>query len=260
MLSHLKELYNFRELLWAFVLRDIKVRYRQTIFCILWAVIQPLSLMVVFNVIFTNFTNLNTSGFPYPVFAYIALVPWTLFSNSLSQAVPSLVNNASLVDKVYFPREVLPLSSFFSSFFDFIIASVIFFFMLLYFHINLTPVALLSVVMLASLTLLSWGLILFMSAIFVFFRDTKYILTLIVQLWLYVTPIIYPASLVPDKFQRIYYLNPLVSIIEGLRQTVLYSRIPPMNMILYPLISGLVLCVLAYIFFKRCEVMFSDFI
>lgn len=260
MLKDLRQLYNFRELLWAFTVRDLKVRYHQTIFGVLWAVIQPFSFMIVFTVIFTNFASLNTMGYPYPIFSYLTLVPWILFSNSLTTAMASIINNSSLVNKVYFPREVLPLSAFLSASFDFVIAALIFFGMVIFYGVSLSPTALYSFVFIFSLSLITCGLGFFLSAIFVFFRDTRYIIQLVIQLWMYITPIIYPASIVPDKFHRLYFLNPLVSIMEGLRESVLYANVPPLNVILYPLILGIFLIVTGFIFFRKTEKYFSDFI
>src|SRR3989344_1329343 len=223
MIKNIKELIKYRELLTAFIIREVKVRYKETILGAFWAVIQPLSLMIVFTVIFSLFLKIETDGVPYPLFAYSALLPWTFFTTSLSFGSIGLVNNSSLITKVYFPRETIPFSSIGAAFLDFLIAGLIF------------------------------------IALIVMWRDIKFVVPLVTQLWIFATPVIYPVSKVPEKFRVVYTLDPIVPIISSFRSTVLGGR-PSFVDLVTATIMSCVLFVFAYWFFKSKEKTFADII
>jgi lipopolysaccharide transport system permease protein len=204
--------------------------------------------------------RVDTGGVPYPVFAYSALVPWTLFSTSLGYGIPSLVTNMNLVTKVYFPREVLPLASIGAALVDFSISFVLLIFLMLYYQIypdvTLAWIPLLLIVQ----TMLSIGLVLFGSSIVVFFRDIRFIVPLLIQVWLYATPIIYPVTLVPERFRTVYFLNPMAGIIEGYRSVLISGRAPDVRTLSMAGIISTVTLVGGYLFFKHFEPIFADVI
>lgn len=222
-LQHCREILPYRDLLYFLSLRDVKVRYKQTLLGILWAVLQPFIVMVVFSLFFGRLGGMNKTlpgGLPpkyYPIFTYAALLPWQLFAKGLQDTASSLVGNASLVTKVYFPRLILPLSSILSGLVDFFFSFLVFLGLLLYFHIPITWHFLLLpiFVFLAGLTAFSVGT--FFSALNVKYRDIQYAMPFLVQLWLFVSPVVYGTSILPEKFRFLYALNPLVGVIEGFR-------------------------------------------
>lgn len=255
-----KEIFDSRELLWTWTLRTIKVRYQQSILGGLWAIIQPSASVLIFTLIFTIFVPVNTGDVPYLLFSYVAMAPWTFFSSSVSDMTESIVNNMNLVTKVYFPRETLPISSLLARLFDFIIAYSIVFVLLLYYNLkasSLTWIFLPAIVI--TQILLSLGLGLFGAALNVFFRDMRHIFTLGLQIWFYASPIIYPTTLVPDRFKSLYFLNPMAGIVQAYRTVILQHGTPDKYFIYSVLISFLILMV-GYLLFKRLENQFSDII
>jgi lipopolysaccharide transport system permease protein len=249
-----------RELLFTWAMRDFKVRYSQSVLGAAWAILQPLSLMVIFSVIFSVFIKVPTDGVPYPVFAYTALLPWTFFANSLSFAIPSLVNNMNLVSRIYFPREILPLSAILVSFIDFLIAYSIFVIMLLVYRVQVGPAILLVPLVLLIQIVLTFGISLLAAAVNVFFRDIRFVIPLALQIWMYLSPIIYPVNLVPARFRPIYFLNPMAVLIDTYRRIVLLNQSPDWPYLcLATLLSGL-LITFAYRYFKRAEREFADLI
>ena len=259
-LKGLSALVTYRELLYNWVLRAIKVRYKQSLLGVAWAVLQPLSLTVIFTLVFTLFARIPTEGIPYPIFSYCALLPWTFFANSLSFATPSLVSNMSLVTKIYFPREIFPLASVLASFFDFLVASVIFLGMMLYYRVSPSPLFLLVPLVLVVQVMLTVGIALLASAINVFYRDVRFVIPLAMQLWMYASPVVYPVSAVPERLQPFYLLNPMAPIIDSYRRVILQGQMPDWPYLgLAALISGLLL-VVGYGYFKRVEMEFADII
>lgn len=260
MSAYLMELIEARELLFTWAMRDFKVRYSQSILGAAWAILQPLSLMVIFSVIFSVFIKVPTDGIPYPIFAYTALLPWSFFANSLSFAIPSLVNNMNLVSKIYFPREVLPFSSIIVGFVDFLIASSIFVLILLFYRIPIGLVILLTPLVLTIQVVLTFGISLLASAIMVFYRDVRFVIPLALQIWMYLSPIIYPVNLVPERFRPFYFLNPMAVLIDTYRRIILFNQMPDWPYLgLAALLSGL-LTIVAYRYFKRAERGFADLI
>jgi lipopolysaccharide transport system permease protein len=260
MLLHLKTLYAYRELLWTWTRRDILVRYKQSLLGAAWAILQPLSIMAVFSLIFTYIVKIPTDGAPYPVFSYTALLPWTFFATAISFAVPSLVNNMTLVTKVYLPREIFPLAAVSASFVDFLVASVVFVGMMLVYRLPLRITFLALPLLLAIQILLTLGVVLFAAAVNVYYRDVRFIVPLGLQLWMYATPIIYPVSLVPERFRPFYMLNPMAGLIEAYRAVTLRSAWPDWSSLgLAAAVSALAF-VLGYVYFKRVEWQFADII
>lgn len=253
----LRELWEFRDLLYFFVWRDIKVRYKQTFLGFAWAVIQPLSAMVIFSLFFGSLAKIPSDGIPYPIFAYTALLPWTLFSESMTRSTNSMVMNANIIQKVYFPRVALPISSVLSPLLDFGIAFVILILMMIYFNITLTIniIWLPAFILLAMLTSLGIGL--WTSALNAMYRDFQYVIPFIVQIWMFASPVVYPVSMIPEKYQFLYGLNPMAGVIEGFRWALLGTEAPGSVIIVSVAIAVLILVSGAF-FFRRMQKMFAD--
>ncbi len=260
MITNLQELYRFRTMLAAWVLRDIRIRYKQSFLGAAWAILQPLSLMIVFTVVFSFMARLPTDGVPYPLFSYAALLPWTFFSNSVTFGVASLISNLSLVTKSYFPREILPLGSIGASFLDYLVASSIFFLLMLYYGQPVTLHILWLPVILILQLCLTLGITLVGAALNVFFRDIRFIVPLGMQIWLYASPVIYPITLVPERLRPLYMLNPMAGIIHSYRQIFLYAEPPTWSYLAISAASALLLFVGGYYLFKKLERSFADII
>lgn len=260
MLANLKQLYSSHNLLWIWILRSIKVRYAQSLLGVAWAILQPISLMLIFSLVFTRIVRVSTEGIPYPIFAYSALLPWTFLASSISLGVPSLVSNMNLVKKIYFPREILPISVVAASLLDLIVASIVFFGMMLAYGFRLQVTALMLPVLLAIQILLVLGVVLFASAVNVFYRDIRFVVPLGVQLWMYASPIIYPISLVPERLHSVYRLNPMATLIEAYRDVMLQGQWPDwVDLWTAAAVSALIFAI-GYLAFKRMEWKFADVI
>src|SRR5688572_25951935 len=214
---NLRDLWQYRELLYLLMWRDVKVRYKQTLLGVTWVIIQPLFTMLVFTLIFGRLAGVPSDNIPYPIFAYAGLLPWTFFSNAVVNSGNSVVNSAHLITKVYFPRVIIPTAAIGGHLLDFMVSFVLLALLMTYYQIGLTwsILILLPVVMLTILLALGTGLL--MAALNVKYRDIPFALPFVIQLWMFVSPIIYPASLLPGKWQRVLDLNPLTGIIEGYR-------------------------------------------
>jgi len=256
----LAELYHHRELLAAWTIREIKVRYKQTLLGALWAILQPSILMVLFSLIFTTFIPVSTDGIAYPIFSYTAILPWTFFANAVTFSALSLVNNINLITKTYFPREIIPLAVVAASCFDLLIAAAVFVGMMVYYGVPLYETALLVPVVLLVQVLLTMGIALFVAALNVFYRDVRFIVPLLLQAWMYATPVIYPLSVVPARFRFLYMLNPMTGLIESYRALLLYGKLPPWADLGSATVISLVILWLAYRWFKRVEKNFADLI
>ncbi len=260
MLVHLRELYRYRDLLVSLTVRDIKVRYRQTLLGVAWAVLQPVAFMGIFTLVFAKFGKVSSDGMPYPLFSYTALVPWTFFATSLSLAVNSIAANMNLVKKIYFPREVFPIGAVLGCFVDFLVAGLLVAGLLVLYHRPANPQLVwlpwlvgVEVVFLMSLSLL-------VSAMNVFYRDVKYLVPLGVQLWMFVTPVIYSTSVVPERLRPWYLLNPMAVVIDGIRHVVLHGQPPDVTALMISTVVVVCLAAAAYGYFKRVEVKFADLI
>jgi lipopolysaccharide transport system permease protein len=251
------ELWQYHELLYFFTWRDVKIRYKQTALGFLWAIIQPLFLMVVFTLFFGNLANVPSEGIPYPLFSFAALLPWTLFAEGLTRSTTSMVTNANIMTKVYFPRLIMPMSGILSPLVDFAIAFVILIIMMAYYGFvpTLAIVFLPAFILLAVMTSLAVGL--WLSALNVKYRDFQYTIPFLIQLWLFASPVVYPASMLPESWQFIYALNPMVGVIEGFRWALLGTN-PPGGMILVSTSVVILLLVGGLFYFKRMEQYFAD--
>ena len=251
------ELWEYRELLYSFVSRDVKIRYKQTALGFLWAIIQPLFLMVVFTLFFGSLAKIPSDGIPYPLFSFAALIPWTLFAEGLTRSTTSMVQNAGIVTKVYFPRLIMPISGILSPLVDFTIAFFILLLMMAYYgFIPTIAIVLLPLfVLLAVTTSLAVGL--WLSALNVKYRDFQYTIPFLVQIWLFASPVVYPSSLLPEQFRLLYGLNPMAGVIEGFRWALLGTN-PPEAMILVSVGVVVLLLVGGLFYFKRMEQYFAD--
>jgi len=260
MFRHLTKLLNYRELLYNLTLREIKARYKQTVIGITWALFQPLTMMIVFTIVFSYFAKIPTEGIPYPLFSYCGLVVWSFFSNSLCKGTNSIVGNINLVTKIYFPREIFPFSVIMSNFIDFLIASLLFFILAIYYQSPITPYLFIVPVVLVIQMILIIGLSLFLSALNVFKRDIGYLVPIGLQIWMFLSPVVYPVTLVPEKYRWLYMLNPIAGIVEGYRKAILYGKMPPLGALGFSAFVALFIFALSYIYFKKVEMKFADII
>ena len=258
---HFGELWAYRELLYFLIWRNIKVRYKQTVLGAAWAIIQPLFSMIVFTLFFGELANIPSDGIPYPVFSYAALVPWTFFATSLTSSSDSLVGNAQLITKVYFPRLFIPLAATLGGIVDFMLSFGVL--LLLMAGLGIAPT--INVVFLPLFLLLTvvtaLGIGLWLTATNVQFRDVRYIVPFIVQMWLFITPVVYPTSLIEnDILQALYSLNPMVGVIEGFRWALLDVDTAPSLSILISAVTASVLFISGIFYFRRMEKIFADVI
>jgi lipopolysaccharide transport system permease protein len=251
------ELWHYRELLYFLLWRELKVRYKQTVIGGAWAVLQPLGTMVVFSLVFDRLLQVSAGGVAYPVFSYVALLPWIFFSNAITRAANSLVQDPSLLSKVYFPRIALPLASESVMLVDFAIAFVILGGMMAFYGVvpGLAVVSLPFFLLLACLAALGVGL--WLSAANVKYRDINYVTPFVVQAWLFLTPVAYSASVVPEAWRTVYGLNPMVGVVEGFRWALLGTAIDPGAVIASTAVA-LVLCATGLLYFRRVEHAFAD--
>lgn len=260
MMTELRELFGARELILMWTWREFKVRYSQSILGAAWAILQPLSLMIIFSLIFSLFLKVPTDGIPYPLFAYTALLVWTLFANSLSTAIPSLVNNMNLVSKIYFPREILPLAANLVSLVDFIIAVSIFVMLMVLYQVSIGWMIIFLPLVLLIQVIFTFGISMLASAINVFYRDIRFVIPLALQIWMYLSPVFYPTSIVPEELQPIYFLNPMATLIDSYRRIVLLNQPPDWPYLGLTALIAIGLAVAAYRYFKRAERDFADLI
>lgn len=255
---NLRDLWEYRELLYFLSWRDIKVRYKQTVLGAAWAIIQPFMTMVVFTIFFGRLAKIPSDGIPYPIFSYAALVPWTFFANGLTESSKSLVGNANLITKVYFPRLVIPLSAVLSGILDFVIAFLVLIGMMFYY--GLTPTAhmvwLPFFLLLAFVTSVGAGL--WLSALNVEYRDVRYMVPFVTQFWLFATPIAYPSSLLTEPWRTLYGLNPMVGVVEGFRWALLGTHVFPESTIFISSLVALILVVTGAVYFRKMEKTFAD--
>jgi lipopolysaccharide transport system permease protein len=259
LIRDLEQLVQHRELLVAWITRELKARYKQTTLGIVWAVVQPLSLMLIFTLVFGIFVRVPMQdGLPYPLFSYAGLLAWTFTATSLSLGVTSLTRNMHVLTTVYFPREILPIAVVAASLADFALASMVFVGLLIAYHIAINPYVLLIPVILLVQILLTVGITLWASATNVFWRDARFVVPLALQIWFYASPIVYPIHLVPQKFYPFYILNPMVGIVEGYRATVLRATPPDWITLGIAALAAIVLFVSGYAYFKHGETQFAD--
>jgi lipopolysaccharide transport system permease protein len=260
----LRALWHYRELLYFLVWRDLKVRYKQTLLGIAWVVLQPLLSMVIFSVLFGGLLGVPSGDVPYPIFVYAGLLPWQYFAGSLTRASTSLVGSAHIITKVYFPRLVIPISGVLSGLVDFAIAFLVLLALMVYYGVAPTPavVWLPLFLLLAVVTALGFGL--WLSALNVRYRDVNYLVPFLVQLWMYVTPVIYGSTLIPEQFRFLLALNPMTGVVEGFRWALLGGQLTDAQApgTLFAISVAIAILVLASgaVFFRRTERVFADII
>jgi lipopolysaccharide transport system permease protein len=255
----LKEIWQYRELLYFLIWRDIKLRYKQTALGAIWAIIQPLLPMLIFTLFFGRLAHLPSNGIAYSLFAYAGLLPWTYFSNAVSNSSSSVVGNSNLVTKVYFPRMLIPLSGVLAALVDFFIASAVLVVMMVWHRVPLCASQLWAPLILLAITLLAAGTGMLFAALNVRFRDIRFALPFFVQFWMFATPVIYPASLVPAKWHWVLALNPMAGMVEGFRAAIFGMPLDWQMLAISTLAAVLLLIYSAY-FFRRAERTFADVI
>jgi lipopolysaccharide transport system permease protein len=258
-LSQLAELWQYRELLFFMVWRDVSVRYKQTLLGITWALIQPFTQMVVFTIFFGTLAQLPSDGKPYAIFNYAGLLPWTFFASSLTKATTSLVSSGNLIKKVYFPRMIVPMSAVLSGLPDFLLAFLMMLGLMVYFGFTIHLLNILLLIPFLLLALLSaLGIGLWLSALNALYRDVGHIVPFFVQMWFFITPVLYSTDMIDDSWLVLYSLNPMVSVVQGFRWLLLGSSPPDPGMIVFSLFIGMLLLITGLIFFKRIERTFAD--
>jgi lipopolysaccharide transport system permease protein len=257
---NLKDLWEYRELLYFLVWRDIKVRYKQTALGAAWALLQPLLTMLVFTVFFGRLAKIPSDGIPYPVFSYTALLPWQLFAFALNESSNSLVTNKNLLTKVYFPRLIVPMASVFAGLVDFALAFVLLLGLMVIYHVTPTmAIAWLPVFLLLTVaTALSVGL--WLSALNVKFRDVRYLIPFLTQFWMFATPVAYPSSLVPEPWREWYGLNPMAGVVEGFRWALLGKAGNPGLLVWVSIAAVVLLLTGGLYYFRRTEATFADIV
>jgi len=236
-----KELFNYRELIWVMVLRDIKVRYKQTVLGVAWAVLQPLTLIAIFSIIFGKLAKVPSDGFPYPIFAFSGLLAWNFFSSAINSSGMSLISSSNLVSKVYFPRIIIPIAAIGVSFVDFLISSILLMLMMLLYSQEFTFKIFLLPFFFSGLFILSIGFGSWLASVTVVYRDFRYVITYLLQIWMYLTPVLYPISFVPENWRWVLYLNPIYGWVNGIRASFLGQPID-----YYGVAISLILTVISY--------------
>jgi len=261
---NLRDLWLYRELVYFMTWRDLKVRYKQTLLGVSWAVLNPFLQMVVFSIVFGELAKVSSDGLPYPLFSFTALLPWTLFANALNNASRSLVSHQNMVTKIYFPRLVLPLASVVAGVVDFLIAFLVLIGMMLYYDatgatqlsLNWAMLTLPLFLLLALVTAL--GVALWLSALYVKYRDVNYIIPFLAEVWKYISPVVYSTTLIPEKWQIIYAINPMAGVVNGFRWALLGTQTAPDIRLLISVGVALVVLISGLFYFRNMEKTFAD--
>lgn len=254
-----KEFWAYRELFYVLTMRDIKVRYKQTVLGFAWAIIQPVMMMVVFSIFFGGLAQVPSDGFAYPVFVYAALMPWSFFQNAINASSNSLVGSAHLVSKVYFPRLIIPLSSVGSGLVDFSISFAVFLCLMAWYGVAFTANMLVTPLLVLGVVFTALGVGTFLSALTVAYRDFRYVVPFMLQFWMFATPVVYPASLIPEQWRWIYFLNPMAGMIEGFRSALL-GRLFDLPALALALAVAAALFAGGVAYFEKVERRFADII
>ncbi|HEX7102460.1 MAG TPA: ABC transporter permease [Nitrolancea sp.] len=257
---NLRELWRFRELLYFLTWRDVKVRYKQTAIGVVWAVLQPFLTMVIFSVLFGRLAKIGSDNIPYPVFSYSGLLPWTFFASAINLAGLSLVANANMIAKIYFPRLLMPAAAVLAATLDFCIAFIVLLVMMLYYGITPGLATFTLPLFLALAVITALGISLWLAALNVKYRDIRYVIPFLTQVWLFLTPVLYPSSMIPDKWRLVYGINPMSGVVEGFRWSLLGTEKAPGAMILVSVGVVIVLFVGGLFYFRRMEREFADVI
>lgn len=256
---NLKDWWTYRELLYFLIWRDVKIRYKQTFLGASWAIIQPLLTMVIFTFIFGRVAQIDSEGIPYPVFAYAALLPWTFFANAITSSGNSIVGSAHLITKVYFPRMIIPVAAVGAGLVDLVVALPMLAALMFYYHIPVTLNLLLFVPLVLLTTLLAIAVGMWLSAINVKYRDVKFAIPFLVQIWMYLSPVAYPTSVIPARWRLLYSLNPFVGVIESYR-AALFGRQFDWKVLFISLMVTLLSLAYAAYQFRKMEKSFADII
>ena len=254
----LRALWTYRELIYFFIWRDLKVRYRQTVLGGLWAIIQPVVTMVVFSVIFGKVAGISSDGLPYPIFCFAALLPWTFFSTGLQLGANSLVSSQNLLKRVYFPRLALPIAAVVTGLVDLAFASLVLGGLMVAYGVVPSPAALLVLPLLLLALLSTLGVGVWFAAINVRYRDVKYVLPFLLQVWLFVTPVAYPSSLIDEPWRTLSAVNPNVGVVEGIRWALLGADTMPLPLVAVSTCSALLVLVSGLYYFRHVEGTFAD--
>jgi lipopolysaccharide transport system permease protein len=254
-----KELWAYRELLWMLTVRDVKVRYKQTVLGFAWAIIQPVMMMIVFSIFFGKLAQMPSDGFPYPIFVYAALLPWSFFQTAITTSANSVVGSSNLVSKVYFPRLIIPISSIGSSLVDFLVAAGVLMLLMIYYQVGWSINLLGVPVLILGVMFASLGVGTFLAALNVAYRDFRYVIPFLVQLWMFATPVVYPSSLVPEQWQWVLYLNPMAGIIDGFRSAFLGSKFD-FGALAISHVTAALFFVIGIAYFEKVERRFADII
>ena len=248
------------EVLYSLILRNIKVRYRQSLIGIGWSLIQPVSLMIVYTLIFSHFLHLSYGSTPYPVFIFAALLPWTFFASALTRGSMAAVSDEALIKKLPIPVEYYPVSMVISCLADFIIALLVFIVLLFHYHLPLSPFMLFSIPLLLLCTLFSIGICLFTSSVNAYYRDIQHAIPLLIQIWFFATPIIYSYSQIPASYRFLYYLNPMSPIVESFRRILVYAQPPDYYGLLYACAITALVCIFSYSASRRLAPKLVDYV
>jgi len=248
-----RELWEYRELLYFFVWRDVKVRYKQTVIGAAWAIIQPLMTMVVFSIFFGGLAKIPSDGLPYPIFFYSALLPWTYFAQALTSTTNSMVENQRLITKVYFPRLILPLAAVTTGLVDFAVAFSVLIGMFLWYGITPSPAVLLLPLLLLLTVVTALGVGLWLAALNALYRDVRFVIPFCIQVWMFASPVVYPSSLVPAGWQWVYGLNPMAGVISGFRWALTGSGQPPNLLLAASAVGMVVILVVGLRYFQQAE-------
>jgi lipopolysaccharide transport system permease protein len=259
-LIDIKELIEYRDLFYFMVSRDIKVRYKQTVLGGLWAIIQPFFMMIVFTIFFGNLAKVPSDGIPYPVFSYSALVAWTYFATAITNSGNSLIQESTLISKIYFPRMIAPLAPVLAGLLDFVISFIVLIAMMLYYGIYPTAMIAFLPILVILMMLTASGVGMFLAALNAKYRDIRYTIPFLVQFWMFASPVVYPASLLPEKYHFIYAINPMSGVIEAFRSALLGKVAFPAQMLLISTVVGIVVFMVGALYFKNTERYFADII
>lgn len=254
-----KEIWAYRELFLVLIQRDIKVRYKQTVLGVVWAVLQPLLTMAIFTVVFGRLANISSDGYPYAIFVFAALLPWTFFANAISSSALSLVNSANMVSKVYFPRIIIPLSSIGGGLIDLMISTVVLFALMAWYGVGWSANLLVAPFLLFAVVVMALGVGTFLAALTVTYRDFRFVVPFLVQIWMYATPVVYSSSLVPEKWQWVLFLNPMAGVIDAFRSAFLGQPFD-WSAIGLSMAVGLAVFLWAIAYFEKVERRFADII
>jgi len=255
---NLKDLWLYRELIYFLTWRDIKIRYKQTVLGVAWAVLQPLLTVLIFSFIFGKVANIGSDGMPYPVFSLAGVAPWTFFQAGLNFSANSLVASSNMIKKVYFPRLIIPMASILSGLVDLAVSMVLLGAMMAWYRVPLTPKALWLPLLLMLTLVTSLGAGLWLSALNVQYRDVRYVVPFLMQFWMYATPVVYPSSRLPEPWRTLMGLNPMAGVVEGFRWSLLGARTQPGPLIAVSALVAVAILVMGALYFRRMEKTFAD--